>query len=121
MTFNLVNVATINCLIAKVMPADTSLTQLGTTPASNHIWKINSIMCSNVTAVPAAVTLSIYPNTTPTGTPTRIAYQIVVPGNATLIVIDKSTSFYLPESYSIGVTSSIGAAIEYTLSYEDLS
>lgn len=118
---NLVNITTVTPSYATVIPAGTALTQLGTSPASANVFKINSLVVSNVTASAAVTTVSIYPNTTPTGTPSRLAFQISVPGNASLIVIDKSTTFYLPESYSIGVTSGTTAALEYSMGYEVLA
>jgi hypothetical protein len=38
-----------------------------------------------------------------------------------LIVVDKSSVFYLQEGTSIAVTSGTGSGITYTLSYEDIS
>lgn len=104
-----------------LIPSTTSLTQLGTTAAANHVLRVNSLVVANVTATAATITVGIYPNTTPTGTPIRLAYQISIPGNASLIVVDKTSQIYLGESQCIGVTSGTSASLECTISYENIS
>jgi len=44
-----------------------------------------------------------------------------VPGNASLICVDKSTAIYLQEDTSITVVSAIGSSLTYSISYEDIS
>jgi hypothetical protein len=44
-----------------------------------------------------------------------------VPANASLIAVDKTTSFYLMENQSIVVTSGTSSAITYTISYESIA
>ena len=104
-----------------LIPSTTSLTQLGTTAATGHVLKVNCILVSNVTATAATITVGVYPNTTPTGTPIRLAYQISIPGNASLIVIDKTTQLYLGEAQCVGVTSGTTNALECSISYENIS
>ena len=104
-----------------LIPSTTSLTQLGTTAATGHVLKVNSLVVANVTATAATITVGIYPNTTPTGTPIRLAYQISIPGNASLVVVDKTNQIYLGEAQCLGVTSGTSNALECTLSYENIS
>jgi hypothetical protein len=50
-----------------------------------------------------------------------LAYQISVPPNASVIVTDKTTSFYVTESQSVGVTSGTASALTYTASFEAIT
>jgi len=55
------------------------------------------------------------------GTSFPIVSTVAVPADATLIVTDKSTSFYLEEDKSIVVTSGTSAGITYVVSYEEIN
>jgi hypothetical protein len=55
------------------------------------------------------------------GTAYQVAGTIVVPANASLIVVDKTTAIYLQEGTSISVTSGTASALTYSISYEDIS
>ena len=55
------------------------------------------------------------------GTAYSLAYQISVPANASLIVTDKTTSFYITENQSVGVTSGTGSALTYVATFEAIS
>jgi len=91
------------------------------TPAAGTVNKINNIVASNVTGSAVAVTVSINSATGGGGTAYRIAYQISVPANASLIIVDKTTAFYCGEAQSIVVTVGTGSAIELTSSYEAIT
>lgn len=105
-----------------LVPTGTSATTwTALTPATNVVHKINCITASNVTGSAAAITVSINTAVAGGGTPYRLAYQITVPANASLIITDKSTAFYLGETQSIVVTSGTSNAIEMIASYEAIS
>jgi hypothetical protein len=91
------------------------------TPAAGTVNKIDNIVASNVTGSAVAVTVSVNSAVSGGGTAYRIAYQISVPANASLIIIDKTTAIYLGESQSIVVTVGTGSAIELTSSYEAIT
>jgi hypothetical protein len=91
------------------------------TPAAGTVNKIDNIVASNVTGSAVNVTVSINSAVSGGGTAYRIAYQISVPANASLIVVDKTTAFYCGESQSIVVTVGTGSAIELTSSYEAIT
>ena len=74
-----------------------------------------------MTSSAVAVTVSINSATAGGGTAYRIAYQISVPANASLIIVDKTTSFYVGESQSVVVTVGTGSALELTAAYEAIS
>jgi hypothetical protein len=91
------------------------------TPTSNTINKIDNIVASNVTASNAIVTVAISSAAAGIGTSYRLIYQLPVPVNASIVIVDKSTAFYLGEAQSIVVTSGTAAAIEMTASYEAIT
>jgi hypothetical protein len=130
---NIVNVTVIKGNTAYVIPSTTSATTswtydgtttlTGLTPASGSVNKIDSIVVSNTTASAANCTVAIANNAT-FGSGTVIAYlayQISVPANASVIVTDKTTSFYVTESQSVGVTSGTASALTYTASFEAIT
>lgn len=119
---NIVNVSSIYGATSYLIPSTTSATTwTDLTPASGTVNKVNNIVASNVTGSAVAVTVSLNSATGGGGTAYRIAYQISVPANASLIIVDKTTSFYVGESQSIVVTVGTGSAIELTAGYEALT
>ena len=122
--------------VTTILGTTTYLTPSGTTAvvllpnaaSSNKVFKINQIVVANTTATAANATVSIYTNgavaqgSAPSGgTAFPVASAIPVPGNASLIVVDKTTAIYLQEGTSITVTSGTGSALTYSISYEDIS
>lgn len=84
----------------------------GLTPATNYVNKIESLVASNYSANATTVTVQISDNTTfASGVAHNLAYQISVPANASLVISDKTTPFYITENQSLGVTSSASSAI----------
>ena len=126
---NIVNVTSILGNTTYYTPSGTSAVVLLTNAASSgHVYKIDQIVAANVTGTAATATVSIYTNgavaqgSAPSGgTAYPIAYQITVPANASLIVVDKTTAMYLQEGTCISITSGTGSAITYSVSYEDIS
>jgi len=119
---NIVNVTSIYGNSSYLIPTATSATPwTALTPAVGTVNKIDYIMAANVTGTAATITVSINSATGGGGTAYRLAYQIQVPANTTLILSDKSTAIYLGESQSIVVTSGTTNAIELTASYEAIT
>jgi hypothetical protein len=129
---NIVNVTSIYGNTAYVIPASTSVsvawtyngttTLTGLTPASGTVNRVTSIVVSNVTSSAATATVAIANNATyGSGTPYYIAYQISVPPNASVIVTDKTSSFYVTESQSVGVISGTSSALNYTATFEAIT
>jgi len=130
---NIVNVTVIKGQTAYVIPSTTAATTswthdgtttlTGLTPAASTVNKIDSIVVTNTTATAATTTVAIANNAT-FGSGTVIAYlayQVSVPPNASVIVTDKSTSFYVTENQSVGVTSGTSSALTYTASFEAIT
>jgi hypothetical protein len=119
---NIVNVSSIYGATSYLIPTSTSATTwTALTPSAGTINKIGNIVAANVTSTTASITVSINSATGGGGTAYRLAYQIAIPANASLIICDKSTSFYLGESQSIVVTSGTTNAIELTASFEAIT
>jgi hypothetical protein len=92
------------------------------TPAVGTVNKIDNIVASNINASSAAlITVAINSLAGGLGTNYRLIYQLPVPVNASVVIVDKSTAFYLGETQSIVVTSGTANAIEMTASYEAIT
>lgn len=119
---NIVNVTSIYGNTSYLIPSTTSATTwTALTPATSTINKIDNIVAANVTSAVAVVTVAINSAAAGAGTNYRLVYQVPVPINASIIVVDKSTAFYLGEAQSIVVTVGTASAIELTASYEAIT
>jgi hypothetical protein len=103
--------------------ADPFATALASNAASSgKVYKINSIVVANVDGTSAAdITIKIFSAAALGGTGTQIASTISVPADASLIVTDKTTSFYLLEDRSIGATASVANDLVVTVSWEEIT
>ena len=127
---NIVNVATITAKTTSLTPSGTTaVVLLPNAAASGKVFKINSLIASNVDGTNAVnTTVSYYTNgavaqgSAPSGgTAFPIVSTVSVPANASLIVIDKSTQLYLEEGTSVSITSGTASKITYVVSYEEIS
>jgi hypothetical protein len=119
---NIVNVTTIYGNTSYLIPATTGVTTwTALTPAVGTVNKIDNIVAANVTGSVATVTVAINSAAAGAGTNYRLVYQVPVPVNASIVVADKSTAFYLGEAQSIVVTVGTASAIELTASYEAIT
>lgn len=120
---NIVNVATIIGKTAVTNLTSTNATAVVSNAASsNKVFKINSLIVSNVDGSNAAdITISLYSEDDIGGTATQIVSTVSVPADASLVVIDKSTGLYLEEDKSIGATASAANDLKVVCSYEEIS
>jgi len=120
---NIVNVTTITGKSAVVSLTTTAATAVvSNAAASGKVFKINSLVVSNVDGTNAAdITVSYYSEDDIGGTATQIVSTISVPADATLVVIDKGTSIYLEEDRSIGATAGTANDLKVLVSYEEIS
>lgn len=120
---NIVNVATITGKTAVVDLTSTSATSVVSNAASSgKVFKINSLLVSNVDGTNNAdITINLYSAAALGGTATEICKTITVPADASLIVIDKSSSIYLEEDKSIGAIASAANDLKVVCSYEEIS
>lgn len=106
----------------------TAVVLLPNAAASGAVYKINQIIAANITGSAVACTVSVYTNgavaqgSAPSGgTAYPIASTISVPANASLIVVDKTTTLYLMEGTSITITSGTASGLTYSISYENIT
>lgn len=120
---NIVNVTVINGNSSQVALSTTSATSLASNAASSSkVYKINSIVVANNNGTTSAnITINIYSAASLGGTAYPIASTISVPANATLVVTDKTTSFYLLENQSIGATAGTASYLTVTSSWEEIT
>jgi len=120
---NIVQVTTIYGNTSTTALSSTSATSIASNAASsNTVYKINSIVVSNVDGTTAAdITINLYSAAALGGTATAIASTISVPADATLIVTDKTTSFYLLENRSIGAIAGSANDLVVTCSWEEIT
>jgi len=131
---NIVNVTSIYGNTAYVIPssaatATTSWTYNGTTsltgltPAANTVNRVTSITAANTTSSAATATIAIGNNAT-FGSATVVtypAYQISVPANSTLVIIDKTNSVYITENQSVAAYSGTASALTFTATFEQIT
>jgi hypothetical protein len=120
---NIVNVATITGKTTYAALTTTLTTVLlANSVSSGKVFKINSIMISNVDGTSAAdVSIDINTAAAGSGTSYALANTISVPADATLSLIDKTNSFYLEEDKSILGGASANSDLEIVISYEEIS
>lgn len=119
---NILNVSSIYGNTSYLIPSTTAATTwTALTPAAGTVNKIDNIVAANVTGSVAVVTVAINSAAAGAGTNYRLVYQVPVPVNASIVVADKSTAFYLGEAQSIVVTVGTASAIELTASYEAIT
>lgn len=123
---NIVNATTIVGNTSSFLISSTAnpfATALVNNPASSgKVYKINSIVVANVDGTnPADISIALFSQDDLGGTGTQIVSTITVPADATLIVTDKTTTFYLLEDKSIGATASAANDLVVTCSWEEIS
>ena len=134
---NIVNVTVIKGNTAYIVSSGTSVTTTwtadgasggattltGLTPATATVNKIGNIVVSNTSSSAVSCTIAISNNATfGSGTAYPIASAVSIPPNASLIVVDKTTSFYVTENQSVGLTSgTAGGVLTAVASFEAIT
>ena len=123
---NIVNVAAIYGNTSTTLISSTSdpfaTALINNAASSGKVYKVNSIVVANVDGTSAAdITIRIYSQDDLGGTGTAIVSTISVPADASLIVTDKTTSFYLLEDKSIGAVASAANDLVVTCSWEEIN
>jgi len=117
---NIVGNTSTNLISSTADPFATAL--VSNAASSGKVYKINSIVAANVDGTSACdITIKIFSAAALGGTGTAIASTISVPADATLIITDKTTSFYLLEDRSIGATAGVANDIVVTVSWEEIT
>lgn len=90
--------------------------------SSGKVYKINTIIVSNVDGTNAAdISINLYSQDDIGGTAYAIAKTISVPADASLVVLDKSSAIYLEEDKSIGATAGAADDLVVICSYEEIA
>lgn len=120
---NIVNVAAIYGNNSSTSLSTTNATAIVNNPASSgKVFKVNMITVANVDGTNAAdITVSKYSQDDLGGTAYQIVSTVSVPADATLIVLDKTTSLYLKEDESIGATAGTASDLVVTASWEEIN
>lgn len=120
---NIVNTASIvgnNSLTALSSTSATAI--VNNAAGSGKVYKVNSIVVSNVDGTNAAdISINIYSQDDLGGTAYSLVSTIAVPADASLIVVDKTTSIYLKEDQSIGAIAGSANDLVVTASWEEIS
>jgi len=94
----------------------------GLTPASGTVIKVDNVMACNTTSSAVTVSLAVSDNPTyASGTAHYIAYNISVPPNATVVLSDKTTAFYITQFQSLGVIPGTGGALTIVAGIESIT
>lgn len=113
---NIVNVSSIYGQTVGASLGTTTTTDI-LTCAANKVYKINSIIAANVDGTSNAdVTVYFYDSSA--ATRYAIASTVVVPYDATLVILGKDSPIYLEESDQIEAGASASGDIQLIISYE---
>ena len=116
---NIVNVTSITGETDSGALTTTNTVLVANSAASGKVYKINTIIISNIDGTnDGAVTVGINSSAGGAGTTTELASTVTVPADATLVVLDKNTTFYLEEDKSIVGLANANSTLEYVISYE---
>ena len=119
---NIVNVSSIVAGYAALAPSNTAANVLVLNAASsNSVVKVNSLVITNVTNTVAATRVSLNTSASGLGNNYYLAYDIYVPANASLQLVDKGNFLYLTEDKSIVVTSGVADSLDYIVVFETIS
>jgi hypothetical protein len=120
---NIVNVTDIRgrTVVASLTTTNSTLV-VENVAASGKVFKINSLIVSNVDGTNAAdITINLFSEDNIGGTGTQIVSTVIVPADASLVVITKDTAIYLEEDRSIGATASAASDLKVVCSFEEIS
>ena len=117
-TPNLANVATINGFTVNGA-VTTSDTDIVTVP-SDYIYKINTIIITNIDGTNAAdIVLRV--STNGATTYFDIVSTVSVPADAVLVAIDRNSSFYLDETDRLRIVAGSNSDLVYLVSGEKMT
>jgi hypothetical protein len=120
---NIVNVATITGKTSVVDLTTTAATSIiSNASASGKVFKVNTLIVSNVDGTANAdITINYYSAASLGGTATEICKTVVVPADASLVVLDKTSAIYLEEDKSLGAIAGAASDLKVICSYEEIS
>jgi len=114
---NLYAITTITGKVDGVAIGTSATDVVANAAASGLCYKVNSLYVCNCTGATKYITIDLYRSSTPY----RLTYQLPIPANATLPVIQKDAPIYLEEGDKIRATAEAASTHEIIVSYEKLS
>ena len=120
---NIVNVTSIVGKTSYLVPDTVSATVLLANSASTgKVFRVNQITAANTDGSNQVdVTVAVNSAADGSGTSYPIVSTVAIPADATLIVTDKTTSFYLEEDKSVVVTAGASSSLALVVSYEEIN
>ena len=117
-TPNIVSVATINgfCVTGAVTTSNVDVVDV----TAEYVYKINNIIIANIDGTNAA-TVTVSVSTDNGSNYYAIASTVSVPADATLVLIDKNSAFYLDETDLLRITGSANGDLTYLVSGEKIT
>lgn len=89
---------------------------------SGKLIRVVSLYVANVDGTnDASVTINRYSQDDLGGTATKIAHVVVVPANATRVIVSKDAPIHLEEDRSLGALASANSDLEIVCAYEEIS
>ena len=120
---NIKNLGNIQPASKGIIPSNTNRTLLVESPYNDSMFKVNSIVATNLSSNPVAITIEGKLND---GTYIPLVYELVVPSQATLLAVDRTTAPYLldvsvTDAFNeIYVSSGSADNIAFSCSYDKL-
>ncbi len=116
---NIVNVTSIlGTTLVTTLITTANTTLLVNTASSGQVWKLESIQASNLLASSTA-TINLQVND---GTNNKsLLTSVSIPTGSTLVALDKNSTIYLTEGYSLKGSSGTNSSIDLIVSYEIIS
>jgi len=116
---NIASLTTINGVLCAYSGIPTTGTIVLSAPPSNHTYKLNNIMVSNRNANPIFCTIGLIRSSTNYFV---IANQIVIPANASIVVVGKDNPFYLYDvtGDTLSAVAGTSNSLDTFISYEDI-
>ena len=114
---NMVNVTSILGKTSVLVVPTTATTIVENLAASNKIFKINSLIISNITGSSVNISSDVFRSSVAYS----LASVVAVPSGSTLVLISKDTGIYLEEGDSIRLLSSAATSLHAVCSYEEIS
>tara|TARA_Y100001951_G_C11213185_1_gene224187 strand:- start:147 stop:509 length:363 start_codon:yes stop_codon:yes gene_type:complete len=116
---NLTSISTITAKSSVVALTTGGVTVLQNAASSNKVFKVSSLIVSNIDGSSAAdLTLQI---SKAGGSATSIFSTVSVPADSVLVALDKNTTIYLEENDTLTGTASANSDLVAFISYEEIS
>ena len=118
---NLLGISTVIGVTTHVGVTSSFTSVLANGVDSGHLYKIVSIIAANTSATNTGLTVNLNDSAAGSGTSQAICHNVVVPAQATLVVLDKSTSYFVTENNSILTQANFAGNLDLSVVYEDIS